>query len=272
MYNSIWIYEIILIIYGLSLLAYWGDFYKKDWRLWKPAFWMLCLAWMMQTTVLVFEILLTKSIPIFSLVDVIYVYSWVLLTCGLLIHRYFHIQFIEISTNVFSFIMLCLAFILDVKRQGMYQEDYFIHEVLVAHITLTIIAYVCFTLSFILSSMYLVQYRLLRKKKGFHWVWRFTDLKKLDSYSFTAILIGVPLLTIGLFLGFVWAYISGSEFYWLDIKTLGSIVLLGIYVLYLILRFTQGYKGKPISVFNAATFLVLLVNFFLFSVLSNFHF
>src|SRR5699024_622849 len=213
-----------------------------------------------------------KSLPILTLIDVIYVYAWVLLTFGLLINRYLKIQFVELCTNIFSFIMLCLAIGLDVKQQGLNDSAHFIHEILVAHITFTILAYVFFTLSFFLSLMYLFQYWLLRKKKGFHWIWRFTDLKQLDSYSFTAILIGVPLLSIGLLLGFLWAYTSGSEFYWMDMKTLGSMILLGIYVIYLILRLTQGYRGKPVSIYNTATFLVLLVNFFLFSVLSNFHF
>jgi len=265
-------YEIILVIFGLSLVAYVLDFWKKNWHIKQSAYWLLCIAWVMQTAVLVYEVIQSKSLPILTLIDVIYVYAWVLLTFSLLMNRFFHVQFVAFCTNVFSFIMLSLAVGLDVQQQGLNQSAHFIHEILVAHITFTILAYAFFTLSFFLSIMYLFQYWLLRKKKGFPWIWRITDLKQLDAYSFTAISIGVPLLSVGLFLGFVWAYTSGSEFYWMDMKTMGSMILLGIYMVYLMLRLTQGYRGKPISLFNTATFLVLLVNFFLFSVLSNFHF
>src|SRR5699024_6060505 len=131
---------------------------------------------------------------------------------------------------------------------------------------------VSFTISFLLSIMYLLQYQLLRKKKGFWWIWQFTDLKKLDTYSFTTILVGVSLLIIGLIFVFIWSYTLGYKFYLLDLKTLGSIILLVIYVAAILLRLAQGYRGKPTYMLNTATFLVLLVNFFLFSVWSDFHF
>src|SRR5699024_12275247 len=64
----------------------------------------------------------------------------------------------------------------------------------------------------------------------------------------------------------------GEIFYWYDLKTIGSIVLLVIYSFYLILRQDRKLTNKSKSIYSSATFLVLLVNFFLFSVLSNFHF
>lgn len=272
MYQFIWIYEFILFMYGLSLLTYTADLFKKNWRIKQAAFWLLLLTWLMHTAVLIGEIIQTNTLPIWTIVDILYVYSWLLIALGLIINHFFHIQFIEISVNLFTFFLMLLAITLDFKQQGIHHADYIVHEILVAHISFTVAAYVSFTISFLLSMMYLLQHQLLRKKKGFRWIWQFTDLKKLDTYSFTAILVGVPLLAIGLILGFVWAYTSGSEFYWMDLKTLGSMILLAIYVSSILLRWTQGYRGKPTSMLNTATFLVLLVNFFLFSVLSDFHF
>lgn len=272
MHNTIWLYEIILFIYGLSLMGYVVDLVKKNGRIKQLSYWMLSLAWLIQTSVLVYETIQTGALPILTLVDVLYVYAWVLLTLTLVVYRMFEIQFVELCTNLFAFISLLIAIGLDIKQQGMIQSVHFIHEVLIAHITFTVLAYVFFTLSFFLSIMYLIQYQLLKRRKGFQWIWRFTNLKKLDTYSFTAVLIGVPLLALGLILGFIWGYMSGSEFYWLDMKTIGSMILLGIYIVYLVLRLAPGYRGRPISIYNSATFLVLLTNFFLFNVLSNFHF
>lgn len=94
----------------------------------------------------------------------------------------------------------------------------------------------------------------------------------MDAFSFSAVTIGTPLLLIGLMLGFVWAFLSGDEFYWFDMKTIGSVIVFIVYILYLFLRLVKGYQGKSIAIFNTAAFLLLLVNFFLFSMLSNFHF
>src|SRR5699024_10618148 len=123
-----------------------------------------------------------------------------------------------------------------------------------------------------LALMYLIQYRLLKNKKGVRWMWRFSDLTQLDTYSFSLVKIGVPFLFLGLILGVLWGYISGEDFFWMDLKTIGSICVLMVYLTYLVLRWTRGYRGKSLSILNSATFLVLLVNFFLFNVLSNFHF
>src|SRR5699024_4430690 len=162
--------------------------------------------------------------------------------------------------------------------------------------------------------MYLVQYRLLKKKKGFHWLWRLSNLSELDTYSFSFVKLGVPFLFLGLILGvvwghfscvyfylfyirpigsiivlrvcllcllflflglilgFVWWHFSNESFYWFDMKTIGSISVLLVYLVYLVLRWTRGYRGRSLSILNSATFLVLLVNFFLFNTLSNFHF
>src|SRR5699024_3896626 len=83
-------------------------------------------------------------------------------------------------------------------------------------------------------------YRFFKDKKGFKWILRFGDLDRLDFYSFGSVTIGVPLLMIGILLGFVWAYVSNAEFYWFDMKTLGSIFVLAVYTIYLLLRLVKG--------------------------------
>src|SRR5699024_5082208 len=136
----------------------------------------------------------------------------------------------------------------------------------------TIVAYGSLTLSVLLAIMYLVQYRLLKKKKGFHWLWRLSHLSELVTYSFDFIKLRVTVLFLGLILGVVWGHFSDGSFYWFDMKTIGSISVLLVYLVYLVLRWTRGYRGRSLSILNSATFLILLVNFFLFNTLSNFHF
>src|SRR5699024_1341543 len=127
-------------------------------------------------------------------------------------------------------------------------------------------------LSFLLAIMYLVEYRLLKKKKGFNWLWRLSNLSEMDTYSFFFVNLGVSLLFLVLILGGVWSHFSNESFYWFDMKTICSISVLLVYLVYLVLRWTRGYRGRSLSILNSATFLILLVNFFLFNTLSNFHF
>lgn len=120
--------------------------------------------------------------------------------------------------------------------------------------------------------MYLLQYWLLKKKKWNTQLKRLGNLDQLDYFSFLSVLIGVPILMIAIILGVLWAYISGEAFYWYDVKTIGSFIVLGVYIGYLVFRVVKGFKGKQNAILNVNAFLFLLVNYFLFSTLSNFHF
>ncbi|MGM8366337.1 cytochrome C assembly family protein [Virgibacillus sp. W0181] len=272
MFAAKWLYEIILLIYGMSLLGYFIDFIKSNRKLNKISFWLLSIVWLIQTIILYNQAFVEKNFPILTLNDGLFFYAWILILFSLIINRLYAIHFIILFTNLFSFFILLLAISLNAQDQVHPQGVAFVHEILIIHITLAIISYGFFTISFLLALMYLLQYQFIKRKKGIQWIWRFGDLSRLNSFAFTFVMIGVPLLLIGVILGVVWAYVSGAEFYWFDLKTIGSILVLGVYILYLILWVGKGYRGKPISIYNVAAFLVLLINFFLFGVLSNFHF
>ncbi|WP_188453494.1 cytochrome c biogenesis protein [Virgibacillus oceani] len=272
MIESKWLYEIILIIYGLSLTGYFIDFIQHNRRVNKIAFWLLSMVWAIQTLFLVSEVFFKASFPVFTIYDSLFFYAWVLISFSLIINKLFSIHFIVFFTNLFGFFIL-LLYITTRAQEGMKQQGIqLVNEVLITHITLALISYGFFTLSFLFSIMYIVQYRLLKNKKGLKWMWRLGDLQRLDRYSFKAVTLGVPLLLIAIILGVVWGYAANAVFYWVDLKTIGSILVLVVYIVYLFLRIIKKYQGKAISIYNTASFLILLINFFLFSFLSNFHF
>ena len=136
---------------------------------------------------------------------------------------------------------------------------------------MAILSYGAFSLSFVFSVLYLFQYRLLKKKKWGKWLLRIEDLPKLDHMAYVLNLIGVPMLLLSLILGIIWSYVSLETLYWADPKVLGSIVLLFLYGYYLFIRIVKELQGRIAAMWNAASFLVLLINFFLLGSFSQFH-
>lgn len=272
MFELKWLYEIILIIYSLSIIGYFIDFIQRNQKVNRIAFWLLGMVWIIQTLFLMYQTFIIGNFPIATLNDSLFFYAWVLVTFSLIINHLFSIHFIVFFTNIFGFFILLLYISTHAQEKMFSSGIQFVHEILVTHITLAIISYGFFTIAFLFSLMFIIQYHLLKKKRGLKWMWRFGDLNQLDHYSFRAIMIGVPLLLIAIILGVVWAYVANAEFYWFDMKTAGSILVLAFYVAYLFLRLVIGYQGKVISMYNAVAFLILLINFLLFSSLSNFHF
>src|SRR5690606_4064752 len=158
---------------------------------------------------------------------------WVLVSFSLITNKLFKMDFIVFFINLFGFFILLMHISL-VARTHIIDQNWIklVDEILIAHITFSIVSYGFFTISFLFSIMYLVQYYLLKEKKAVKWIWRLGDLSRLQQFTFRMISLGVPFLLIGIILGFGWAYTEDVEFYWLDVKTLGSITVLMVYILY----------------------------------------
>ncbi|KGX89027.1 cytochrome c biogenesis protein [Pontibacillus litoralis] len=267
-----WLYEFIVFIYCLSLIGYFIDFIQTNRKVNRVAFWLLSTVWGLQTLFLLSQMLWHSEFPIADLYDGLYFYTWILVTFSLIINRLFRVDFFIFFTNVFAFFLMILHIFTTAYSDGTEQSMRLVSDLLVTHITLAIISYGFFTLSYVFSVMYLLQYRLLKEKKWNKRLLRLGDLGQLDTLAYIVIVLGTPLLLIANILGVIWGYTSTDEFYMIDVKTLGSFTVLVIYLIYLALRVVKGYQGRVMAVFNMFAFLFLLVNYFLFGSLSNFHF
>ncbi|MDY0396892.1 cytochrome c biogenesis protein CcsA [Virgibacillus halophilus] len=106
-----------------------------------------------------------QAFPIGTLTDSLFIYSWILIAFSLIINRLFRIHFIVLFTNIFGFLILLLYTVTAAREQMNTSVVNFVNEILVAHIAAAIISYGFFTLAFIFSVMYMLQYRLLKGKK-----------------------------------------------------------------------------------------------------------
>ncbi len=96
----------------------------------------------------------------------------------------------------------------------------------------------------------------------------FPPIRILDDLNYRAIMIGFPLLTLGIITGAAWAnYAWGTYWSW-DPKETWSLIVWFIYAAFLHARFTRGWVGKraawlSIIGFAATIFCYLGVNLFL---------
>ncbi|WLR50105.1 cytochrome c biogenesis protein [Bacillus tianshenii] len=272
MFTFGWIYDITIILYALSVLGYFIDFLQNNRKANKYAFWLLSIVWGLQTTFLASRMIEMWRFPILNMAEGLYFYTWVLVTFSLVINRIFRVDFFVFFTNVLGFIIMALHLFAPVEYKSDILSEQLVSELLVIHITIALLSYGAFSLSFIFSAMYQLQYTLIKKKKWGTRLRRLGNLSTLEKMSFSLSMIGVPLLLVSLILGIVWAYISLDPFHWYDAKVLGSFLVLLAYSTYLYLRVGKGFQGKVLAYWNIGAFLVLLSNFFLFGTLSNFHF
>ncbi|WP_044894613.1 cytochrome C assembly family protein [Bacillus alveayuensis] len=266
------LYELSIILYALSVLLYFIDFLDNNRKANRVAFWLLSIVWILQTFFFIFRIVETGRFPVLSIFEGLYFYAWVLITLSLIINRFMRIDFLIFFTNILGFLVLAIHTFAPVQHQSPAVAEQLVSELLMIHITMAILAYGAFSLSFVFSLLYILQYNLLKQKKWGKRLLRIEDLAKLDHMSYVLNIIGMPMLLLGLILGVIWAYIKIEQFHWYDAKVLGSFAVLGIYSFYFYKRIVEEVQGKEIALLNIGSFLFLLINFFLFGSLSRFHF
>ncbi len=142
------------------------------------------------------------------------------------------------------------------------------------HVITCFLGYAAFAVACGVSIMYLIKARDEEKNKddSSGIVGMFPSSKVLDDINYKAIMIGFPLLTLGIVTGAAWAnYAWGTYWSW-DPKETWSLIVWFIYAAFLHARFTRGWAGKraawlSIIGFMATIFCYLGVNL----VLSGLH-
>ncbi|MHB8713937.1 MAG: c-type cytochrome biogenesis protein CcsB [Trichloromonadaceae bacterium] len=139
------------------------------------------------------------------------------------------------------------------------------------HVVTCFIGYAAFTVAFGVSIMYLI--KIGKEEKSANApiggiLGMFPSAKILDDINYKAIMVGFPMLTLGIVTGAAWAnYAWGTYWSW-DPKETWSLIIWFIYAAFLHARFTRGWVGRRaawLSIFGfaATIFCYLGVNLLL---------
>jgi len=143
------------------------------------------------------------------------------------------------------------------------------------HVITCFIGYAAFAVAFGVSIMYLIKVGKEEKNSNAPIggiLGMFPSAKILDDINYKAIMVGFPMLTLGIVTGAAWAnYAWGTYWSW-DPKETWSLIVWFIYAAFLHARFTRGWVGRRaawLSIFGfaATVFCYLGVNL----VLSGLH-
>ncbi|HXW57521.1 MAG TPA: cytochrome c biogenesis protein CcsA [Candidatus Cybelea sp.] len=140
------------------------------------------------------------------------------------------------------------------------------------HVTLDTWAYAAFALSFVLSLIYLVQNWVLRTRKPTATFWRFPALDVLDRMARSSVSVGLLTLVCGVIMGLIWRHRLSGTYSWGDPKVIVTLAIFAVYIAYLALARSAGWRGARAAVICASNFLVVLFSYtFVNLYLTDFH-
>ena len=264
------LYELMIILYGLSIVLYFTDYLYKNVKFRRVAFWFVSIVWILQILFIVLFIFETKRFPILSLYEGVFFYAWLLTTLSIVLHCIARVDLPVFFINVLSFIFMTIHLFAP-QTNAQIVGDSLISEMLLIHISFAIMSYAAFSVAFVFSLLYLILYRILKRKKLNNLWSRLPSLQQMVKWINLSTIIGIPLLLISLILGLEWAFLTLENVSIFDVKILGSFIVSVIYLIIFLLHRRGKLVGTTYAQVHVYLFLLVVVNFFLGSKLSNFH-
>ena len=139
------------------------------------------------------------------------------------------------------------------------------------HVTLNILAYSAFAISFVLSIIFLWQNRRLRDHKLGAVGWRFPALDVLERMTRSSVLIGCASLLVGMTAGLISAHRIEGQYWSGDPKVIITVVILAAYVVYALLSQTAAWRGARASALCIFNFMFVIFSYGIVNRLSHFH-
>jgi cytochrome c-type biogenesis protein CcsB len=123
------------------------------------------------------------------------------------------------------------------------------------HVTTGALAYGAFAVACGASLMYLIGGLGSASPDSF------PSSSSIEEFSYRALTLGYPWMSLVLITGAVWAQIAWGRYWGWDIKETWSLVTWLLYTLLLHLRAVRGWRGKPIAALTILGFVMVLFTF-----------
>jgi cytochrome c-type biogenesis protein CcsB len=129
------------------------------------------------------------------------------------------------------------------------------------HTSFALVGNAVFFAGFLISIVYLVIERRIKKKRARGVPVRFPSLETLDRINYKCMSYGFPLLTLGIITGSLWADLAWGSYWNWDPKETWSLITWLVYAILIHNRLTIGWRGRKTAYMMIAGFLSVLVTF-----------
>jgi len=126
------------------------------------------------------------------------------------------------------------------------------------HVTFAILAYAAFTFSFVLSLLYLIQNRQIRRRQTGVLFARLPALEVIGQMNRTSVTVGLTVLMLALLLGGVWALRFWGDL--TDPKIVWAVITLFVYT-FLLWMDRRGWEGPRVALLSILGFGVVLFSY-----------
>jgi len=199
-------------------------------------------------------------IPLSNMYESLIFFSWTIILIYLFLEFRFKQRTIGIFATAFAFMAIAASSILpgsDARIRPLIpalQSNW-----LAIHVITCFFGYAAFAVSFGISILFLIQNK--REGGGGPLGW-LPNTKILDEINYRSIIIGFPMLTVGIITGAAWAHYAWGSYWSWDPKETWSLITWLIYAAFLHARISRDWRGRKMAFLSLIGFLAVLFTYF----------
>ncbi|CAH1225275.1 hypothetical protein PAECIP111892_05592 [Paenibacillus auburnensis] len=264
------IYDTALLLYALSLLFIFSDCLRRNPGGKRIGTGFLAVVGVLQSGGLAVRFSQERGLPIFTPYDFLFWFSFSIVLTSLAVAYTRGGEFTILLLSGAGFSVFLLNRVWLTAADHSLESWSAVHGWLAMHIILANLSFGALTLGTVFAIMYLFLHTKLKNKKWDDRIRRLPSLETMDKYSYSAILAGVPLLIISLLLAATSIIAEGRTPLFQDTKVLTTLLGLGVYVIYIVLKRSGRRSGTIMARWAISGYAFIILNFLLNS-LSEFH-
>jgi len=200
-------------------------------------------------------------VPLSNMYESLIFFSWTIVLIYLILEFKYQQKIIGVFITPFAFLAIALTSIvpgIDAKITPLMpalQSNW-----LTIHVTTCFFGYAAFAVSFGVSILYLIRNRVGSAKEGSSkWL---PSVSVLDEINYKSVVIGFPMLSLGIITGAAWAnYAWGSYWSW-DPKETWSLITWFVYAAFLHARLTRDWRGSKAAILSIVGFVFVMFTYF----------
>ncbi len=253
------VFTIATITYFLSTAGYILYLFAQKERFQHTAFGLVCTGAFFHVLATGLNTFIMGTLPVHDLHQNLSIAALALALAFIVLRFKFNLKILGIFTTPLILTMMIAAlFSPDVRPE----PDSILRGFwLVSHILLIFAGEAALALACGAALLYLVQERAIKlKRRGFFYK-RLPSLDLLDSTSYSCLITGFTMLTMGLIMGLVYAKSVWGRFWDWDPKEIWSAVAWLVYAAILHGRLTSGWQGRRSAIMTIVGFAVLVFTF-----------
>jgi cytochrome c-type biogenesis protein CcsB len=258
-------FNIAMGIYLLVFLGYLVYVVSRNQRIGRFCTGFLAVGFIFHSVGLVFRWIETHQtgygyMPLSNMYESLIFFSWTIVLVYLILEFKYKQKVIGVFVTPFAFLAIALTSIIpgvDAKITPLVpalQSNW-----LTIHVTTCFFGYASFAVSFGISILYLIREKREGADGKSSWL---PSTPILDEINYKSIIIGFPMLTLGIITGAAWAnYAWGSYWSW-DPKETWSLITWFVYAAFLHARFTRDWRGRKAAILSIVGFAAVLFTYF----------